>query len=299
MGTDVAGKRGRGGVRTVAVVIAASLMCGVLARAATPLAAYAAKLKQQLKSVMKTEGKLLDAERQIAMTQMEPFMQALKTTVLPPNQAILGIWPLLEYQRTVGARTDEGLTAIASTMRQAGIEFHAEQPNATALPTGFTIGDGGCGDAAESAFLRRVDASYGAIRKQIAKCAKTLRAKSNVALNVMIRTPTPVEFNGFSDTSFYGSYDSFSLDLLAAASHLGFANDGILIVAGRAETGAGSVEVVANGPDYKSTTTPVDADGRWVVVFDNGGLGMTEGTYSVRARLASGGAWSNWHVGIQ
>lgn len=286
----------RGFVMASGVVLA----CGMLAHAATPGAALFAKLKQGLKTVVKTERTLLETERKLALTELTPLLAQVKNTVYPPSSAIGVTWPLLEFQTNVGNRVDEALGAIAGQMMQAGIEFHAQNPTATALPVGFTIGDGGCGDAAEAEFLRRVDAAYAPLRKSVAKVAKALRTKSNVALNVMVRTPTPIEFPGFSDASFYGSYDSFSLDFLSAASHLGFANDGILIVAGRAETGVGAVEIVVNGPDYETQSVmPDPATGRYVAIFNKNGLGLTEGTYSVRARLASGGAWANWHVGVQ
>lgn len=276
------------------------LACGFLAHAATPASSLLAKLKQGLKLEQKTQRTLLETERKLTLTQLAPYLAAVKSDVYPPLTAISLVWPVLDYQSTVGLRVDEALTGFAGRMREAGIDFHALQPAATALPIGFTAGDGGCGDAAHADFLRRVDGAYAPLRKSVAKLAKALRTKSNIGLNVLMRSPTPIEFPGFTDASFFGSYDSFSLDFLASASHLGTANDGIVIVAGRAETGVGSVEVVVNGPNYATKLVAVDpSTGRFMAMFDNNGLGLGEGTYSVRARLSSGGAWSNWHIGVQ
>lgn len=255
-------------------------------------------LRKNLAGDLRAHSILLKSERSILLAELGTLVDTAQSTLLTPQQAANVVGLLHEFQGALIGRTDDFFGYVSVRGKDALNAYLALVPGATSLPIGITFGDGGALDASLVAYRAQIEKLYGPIRKRIAAYQKACETRSGVGVTVLLQTPTPADFPGFDFDTYFGSYSNLSIDTAVATSALAASGDGIIVVAGSADSSGGSVTVELNGttaaPD--EVAVPAPGTGRWMAVFAGP---LAEASYVVRARQGTDGQWVSWHIGVR
>ncbi len=279
--------------RSIHVLAALALAAAphALGRAGDPLADAKRKMSRKFaKDVNVALAKLedrLDARVTLLRQELEEYRELANTAEFDPLDARTQlVRPLIEFQGqlrndvpTFG--TDVGNAAIAAYAKAEDLGIAAVD-----MPADFRFGAGGTIDGLEARVAKLVDAEYRAVEKSLARIAKTLRNRSNVAFEWRLTRPyrfaPPMakDGSGYFNTWVFAS--ALTLDVMAAFSELGTPNDVFVVVGGHAFPPATLVSLSMLDQDLTpgSITPAIGADGTIEYAFP----GCSEGNLVVLAK---------------
>ena len=192
-----------------------------------------------------------------------------------------------DFQQAMRNAAEIAVEAVAAGGQSALAGFAGSGALDGKFPAGFAPGDGGKLDDFR-ARLGKLDATqYARVAKRFAKTRKLAEKKAGVSLGLVLLPVLPVPAFVFDEDTHQVEAPRSGLDTLVAVGRVDTDGDGVLFVAGNGQSGQ-DVTVTATplsgGGVLSLAATPGDGAGhRWNRLVDDGGSGLSEGTWRVSA----------------
>lgn len=284
--------------------LSAALLSLALPFAAAPAAAQstAAQAVKQARA----EAKAVLAEHKqrtaVALDQLDAALAALVAGLAADQFGAPLLQTFLDsahaFQLEVADATEEADLALADAFAGAleGLADAQGGPLVGEYPPGFVSGDGGAFDDAVDALARAVARLHAKVEARGGKAIAKARSVG-VGLTLQFVPPRRLGFHGPTESGTVGTFHNpVRVHLIAGASRLDTAHDGLLLVAGTGSTVSGDVTVQLFSADPQGGFLVVQQDatpesfpglgGEWSALIDDDGQFLVETNYTLDAFFA-------------
>jgi hypothetical protein len=283
-------------------------LCAVLALALLAAAPAAQLTETQatsaLKAALKERLKTIKSDVGTAIKVFELQLGAFEDAIKAENWSEALLEDIFTDANAMQATIAESVVDGGDLAQQDAAIVLGDLADGTPLaghfPKDFYLGTGGHLDRFAADVNALLAKTYGKLGKRLAKTVK-LAEKHGVAVTLSARPPARVTDTAIAENSLsFSDPLPLTADLAIAGGLLATENDNVLHVGGSGDGDAPTVTVELHGADTDEELAPVDAGTRrWTTFFDDGGAGLTEGTFVAHGFSNDAGAPETIAIGVR